>query len=351
MNEARWTHKTHTARRRQLGLLEEHLDRDTPLTSLTSHDIRGYRDAVTHLRPNRGKVASKEFAKRQTDNPAHWIDGKTATLIFEPTKAFFKWSKSEQGYIERNPAEDVRISVPQKAKGKRSRLPFTADQLQRLFSCPLFTGCLSADRRFAPGTVVVKDARYWIPILGFYTGARLGELVQLHFADVDTSAAVPYIHINEDNAGAVGSDTAKHVKSHAGVRRVPLHPDLIALGFVEFVHQRRQAKKRVSKRLFHEVAFGRDGQASTVFSKWFGRLLDMVGLNDPALVFHSFRHNAEDAFRNAGQQQYVIDRIIGHSDGATSAAYGEGIDLEMAYAAVKAMKLKVRLPEVLELSA
>ena len=298
------------------------------------------------MRPNKGKIAVTDFAKRQTDNPAHWIDGKTAALIFEATKTFFKWAKAEQGYIERNPAEDVRIAVQQKPKGTRSRRPFNAEELQRLFSSSLFTGCLSVNRRFVPGKVVVKDARYWIPILGFYTGARLGELVQLHLQDVDTSSAIPYIHINEENAGAAGSDTAKHVKSHAGVRRVPLHPDLMTLGFGDFVLKRRQMK-RGSKRLFREIDFGQDGQASTTFSKWFGRLMNMVGLSDPTLVFHSMRHNAEDAFRNAGQQQYVIDRIIGHSDSATSAGYGDGIDLEVAYEAVKAMKLKVRVPEVL----
>jgi hypothetical protein len=132
------------------------------------------------------------------------------------------------------------------------------------------------------------------------------------------------------------------VKSEAGVRKVPLHPDLLSLGFAEFVAGRAKGKSQ-SKRLFHRVAYGADGQPSTIFSKWFARFLDKVGLNDPALVFHSFRHNAEDAFRNARQPQYVIDRIIGHSDGATSAGYGEGISLEVAQQAVHEMEMKIAL--------
>jgi integrase len=97
-------------------------------------------------------------------------------------------------------------------------------------------------------------------------------------------------------------------------------------------------------RLFFEVRYGADGVPSTVFSKWFARFLDKLGLTDPTIVFHSFRHSAEDAFRNAALPQYQIDRIIGHSDDSTSAGYGEGISLDTAYAAVKAMKLKADLP-------
>ena len=131
-----------------------------------------------------------------------------------------------------------------------------------------------------------------------------------------------------------------------------LHPHttaqlpLLTLGFGEFV-ARVHKEKRNSVRLFWRTAHGADGQASTVFSKWFARLLDKSGLTDPGLVFHSFRHHAEDCFRNALLPQTVIDRIIGHSDGSTSAGYGEGVWLETAYEAVKAMRFRVRLPEIL----
>ncbi|MEQ1517769.1 MAG: site-specific integrase, partial [Usitatibacteraceae bacterium] len=199
-------------------------------------------------------------------------------------------------------------------------------------------------RRFMSGSCKVQDAYYWVPILGFYTGARLGELVQLHLADVTCEDGVPLLRITEDGADGNAAHI-KHVKSEAGVRQIPLHPDLISLGFMAFVDLRRKRQRKGSKRLFPEVKFGADGQASTVFSKWFGRMMSKAGIADPALVFHSFRHNAEDALRNGLQPQYVIDRIIGHSDGATSAGYGEGISLTTAQSAVVAAKLKIRLPE------
>ena len=118
----------------------------------------------------------------------------------------------------------------------------------------------------------------------------------------------------------------------------------MALGFAHFIERVRK-EKRPTPRVFWRTAHGRDGQASTVFSKWFARLLDKSGLTDPALVFHSFRHNAEDSFRKALLPQKVIDRIIGHTDGDTSDGYGAGLWLETSYEAVKAMKLRVKISD------
>jgi integrase len=342
---SKWTEKTLAGRVRQLRFVEEHFGAETSIGAITSHDVRRYRDAVRRLRSNHHAGKGLTFSEKQTSSEAHRIDPKTASLIFETAKAFFRWANATEGYIPSNPAADVRIEAPKKPKGKKPRRPFSSEELEILFSSPLFTGSKSMRRRFEPGPVVFKDDCYSIPIIGFYTGARLGEIVQLHLEDVQFDGPIPHFEITEENSGATGSQDAKHVKSAAGVRKVPLHPDLLTLGFAEFVAQRRKGKSS-SKRLFHRIAYGADKRASTVFSKWFARFCDKAGLSDPAIVFHSFRHNAEDAFRNANQQQYVIDRIIGHSDSATSAAYGEGIDLETAYAAVKAMKLKVRLPSL-----
>lgn len=340
-----WTAKTWKSRQQRMAFLVEHIGPERPIAAVTPADIRDYADAVTRLRRSQVR-GGNTFLARQTDNPEHRIAAKTAVLTFETTKAFFRWAKSKQGFILANPSEDIALDLPKASKAKRSRRPFSAEELIALFSAPLFTGCQSSNRRFAAGSVVLKDAYYWIPLLGFYTGARLGELVQLHLDDVQLDGAIPYLEITDANAGAAGTDEHKSVKSHAGVRRVPLHPDLMALGFAEFMKKRRRGH-RSSRRVFWEVAYGADQQASTVFSKWFARFLDKAGLDDPALVFHSFRHCAEDAFRDALLPQYVIDRIVGHSDGATSSGYGLGISLEVAYDAVCRMHLKADLKSLI----
>ena len=233
--------------------------------------------------------------------------------------------------------------VEQGKKGERSRRPFEAEEIERLFSSPLFRGCQSAHRRDVPGKKIIQDGKYWIPILGLYTGCRLGELVQLAIEDVREEGGIAYLDINEKEL--MGEDQ-KSVKSRAGMRKVPLHPDLIELGFLNFVAKRaKQDKPNV--RVFKEIRFGVDKQASTEYSKIFARLMDKVGLTDPRLVFHSWRHGVEDALRNAEVQPYVIDAIVGHADNTMGGKYGKGVALAVLADAVANMKLPVRLTEII----
>jgi integrase len=339
--KAQWSPKTHKDREKKLSYLVQHIGAERALSTITAQDLVAYRDAIRRLRKQSKRTAGASFITQQTENAEARISQTTAENIFVPCKAFFGWAKGDQGLIAVNPAENVRFPKVKAVKGGKPRRPFKANELERLFSSPVFTGMKSAKRRFEPGSLVVKGAYFWLPVLGYYTGARLGELVQLHVADIHLDGPVPYINISEDGGELRGSGLEKSVKSDAGVRKVPIHPDVMALGFAAFVAKALKDKR--NKRLFWEVAFGADGQASTVFSKWFARLMDKAGLSDPSLVFHSFRHTAEDAFRNASAQQYVIDRIIGHSGGKVSDGYGEGISLETASEALIKAKLPVSL--------
>lgn len=348
LNEGKgqWTPKTHKDRDKKLSYLVQHLGPDRVLSTITPQDVVTYRDAIRRLRRQSKRTSGTTFLAQQTDNEAARISQTTAENIFVPCKAFFVWAKGHQGLIAANPAEDVRFPKAKATKGGKPRRPFKADEIERLFSSPVFTGMKSAKRRFEPGDCVLKDAYFWLPILGYYSGARLGELVQLHLEDVHLDGPIPFIDITEEGGEARGSGGEKSVKTDAGVRRVPIHPDVMTLGFAAFVA--KAVKEKRSKRLFWQVGFGADGQASTVFSKWFARLMDKASLKDPSLVFHSFRHTAVDAFKNAFVPQYATDRIIGHTGGKTSDGYGEGISLETASQALIKAKLPISLISVLK---
>ena len=338
-----WAEKTFVARSKQLGYLQEFLGPQKRVATVTSNNIRAYRNALTMLRSNRGRAKQMTFTDRLTENTGSQISNKSASIIFEPAKAFFRWAKEDEGIIAKNPAADVRWQSTITGKPGVKRRPFNANELAVLFGSPLFTGSKSEYRRFQPGDTIVKDARYWIPIIGFYTGMRLGEIVQMHISDAVLDAEVPHFDLNEHS----GSGDPKHIKTAAGIRRVPIHPDILELGFATFVGKRQKWGK-ACKRIFSEITLGADGQASTQFSKFFARLMDNVGLTDPTLTFHSFRHGAEDAFRNANLQQYTIDSIMGHSDGKVSSQYGEGPSLSVKAEAVEIMKLPVSLVPLLK---
>lgn len=330
---ASWTLKTQVSNKAKLRYLVDYVGPDVPVGSVTPQQVRAFRDAIREMKIERARtrdltVQGRVAATGQT------IDVRTATLIFECAKAFFRWA-AEEVHIPSNPAKEIAVKKGEKPR-TRPRRPFATNEIERLFSAPNFAGFKSRSQRFKAGGLKVDDAYFWIPILGFFTGARLGELVQLHMSDVHLDGPIPFIDINE-NGAQPDTGAQKRVKSAAGIRKVPLHPDLLTLGFAEFV-ARRKKDPRARPRLFWEVPFGADGQASTVFSKWFGRLLQSVGLSDSSLVFHSFRHGAQDAFKNAETLQYVTDQIIGHADGKVSSSYGQGVSLEVLYKAVRQAK-------------
>jgi hypothetical protein len=79
-------------------------------------------------------------------------------------------------------------------------------------------------------------------------------------------------------------------KSRAGVRRVPVHSDLVALV------ERRTAGKAPTAFLFHEAAEVPGRERSAPLSKRFGRYRQTVGVHEreegrrhSAVDFHSFR--------------------------------------------------------------
>ena len=109
-------------------------------------------------------------------------------------------------------------------------------------------------------------------------------------------------------------DEGKRVKTKSSRRKVPIHTELVALGFLEFVEGCRESG--VKAKLFPDLRPDRSGVMTGNWSKWWGRYARKLGITDHRKVFHSFRHTFKDACRAAGVSEEVHDRLTGHS-GAT----------------------------------
>ncbi len=109
-------------------------------------------------------------------------------------------------------------------------------------------------------------------------------------------------------------DAGRRVKTENSLRAVPVHPELIRIGFLEFVGHMRAAAG-TEARLFPLLTPGPKGGFGEAFSKWFGRYKRGLGITNPNSVFHSFRHGFKDALRAAGVNEDVNDALTGHSGG------------------------------------
>ena len=115
--------------------------------------------------------------------------------------------------------EVVGFSRPVDAEHRspRGRYPFSEKQLRKLFSSPVYTGCKSASRRSAKGQHVIRDGKFWIPLIALYSSMRLGEIVQLLVGDIKSEHGVAYFDICR------GEGEKKQIKTASSMRRVPIH--------------------------------------------------------------------------------------------------------------------------------
>jgi hypothetical protein len=143
---------------------------------------------------------------------------KTSNSRFTAVKSLFNFAERDLEQLDRNPWAGLDIGY--RTESRRS--PWTSAQLQAFFGLPLFTK-YELPKAWNAGA----DASYWLPILGLYTGARIGELCQLRVNDVFSSEARHFIRISDEAEG-------NKIKSDAGVRDVPIHSELIRLGFLDY---------------------------------------------------------------------------------------------------------------------
>lgn len=237
------------------------------------------------------------LSRYQGDAFRSWLLTKDATS--KTTRDRFTWVKSLLKYaardlelIPRSPWEGLDIA----AKTTARRRPWSEEELLNLFSQPLFIRGELPKEPKAGGA-----AAYWIPLLGRYTGARLSELAQLQVKDVVMCGQSLAISINDEG-------DQQRVKTEAGIRVVPLHPELQRLGFAEYVAKVREAG---GASLWPALKF-RKGKPGGYLSEWFGRYRKSIGIAAEYPDFHCFRHTVRSDLAFAKVDPRVQDDLTGH---------------------------------------
>lgn len=122
---------------------------------------------------------------------------------------------------------------------------------------------------------------------------------------------------------------------------MPLHPDLVAEGFVEYVQSLPAGAELFGD--FGRGAFGRRAsKASEWFSKWAREKFAIV---DKRKVAHSARHRFKDVCRAAGMPLEIHDKLTGHTTPGVGARYGQGHGVDALAKAVASLKLLDGLAE------
>lgn len=321
-----WTGKTADAIKDECGWFLEVVG-NKAVTAMTKADFRTYRDLLKKLPPHwtkRSELAGLSFTAAAE---------KAASLSLEPLSpanfnkrlgfigSFWNYVSKRHDSVIHSPVGQMLEKRPKGMTAKDRRDPFPLRVLPFIFQAPLYTGCQSVSSWTKPGNKALRDSfMFWLPLLGLFSGMRLGEAAGLETADL--------IDIKRDGK-AVGLCCYlfdRDLKTAAAKRVVPVHSEVMQCGFGQFVAMRR---KRGDVRLFPDSPIGCDGTFSHTPSKWFNdRFLPSAGVrrkdgvvdDDQAklnkLVFHSFRHNFEDAAKVAGMKPEIRDMFLGHASQA-----------------------------------
>lgn len=293
---------------------------DLPIAQFSPDVLRGFR--ATHL----SQMPAKENQVRQKFGTATMTESILAIegtdwprmsaserdLRMQWIYRMFRWFHAQK-WIPDDPCtglrgESVQTKVERKqaAIAHKERTAFTKDEIENIFAAPVYrAGAWKATRA---GTFrTFQPFHYWLPLLGLFTGARIGELCQLYLDDVRCEEGDWFIDINQSSAD-------KSLKNSWSARYVPLHPKLVELGFIRWCDELR---KNGYKRVFPELSWNPTNRYAKEPIRAMSQFLEKLGMpRDGTKVFHSFRHGVNDLLQKRTSMPDIMrKRMMGHEPG------------------------------------
>lgn len=197
---------------------------------------------------------------------------------------------------------------PRKPKAGAIRLAQekpSPDQVRPIFDLPIFTGCRDATNRHVPGDAVFHGGVYYLPMLFAYLGARRNEFAGLETNDVLDTLHGPAIHIR--------ANAHRSIKNAQSDRLLPVPPELLRLGFLDYVETiRKVGYRQLFPELFSTLLTKND--PGDRFYKDFIPIVKASPHFSSGLwkrSIHALRHGFSDTMKQAGVDTGIISDIAG----------------------------------------
>ncbi|MCN9244856.1 site-specific integrase [Streptomyces sp. RY43-2] len=271
------------------------------LARLTTRDVRTFLDG---LRTTCQCCAQKRDAVRQSCCAIGQCCGKrlsplTVTYVHAVLKSALEHAVREDE-LPRNVARNVKTTTPR----PRRFQPLTAAEARQFLQA-------AAD-----------DRLHALYELALRTGLRKGELLGLHWEDLDLDRGTATIHRSLQRTRTQGL-TVLNTKTLASERRIALPTECIAS---LKIHQERQQEKRqaagtgwTDNGLVFTTPKGKP-LAPTNLTRRFRRLLHKAELR--TIRFHDLRHSTATLLLEQGVDLIVIKELLGHAHiGVTAGVY------------------------------
>lgn len=267
-----WTPRTLINYTSDLNVFQR-LIADVPINRFTKHDASNVREKLKTLPKNNSK-SGEPISSRRANN------------LLTNISSFFSWCEKERDLINSNVFYGKSLPVPNDDEGRER---FTEEDLLTIFTNKRFT---KPDKK--------RMFNYWVPIIAYYSGMRLAEISFLRKQDI--------IQVNGIWAFAIKpfqiDDKKRTIKNKKSTRTIPIHSDIIKLGFLDYVESCKGELLFDTKRANHKH--------DDAIGKSFGVFKKKLGLPE-GKVFHSFRMTFMDIAAQQNLDLVLIKDFVGHS--------------------------------------
>ncbi len=280
-----------------LGNLSSYFD-DSDIKKLHREDFVTFRDKVLRFLPKKSTKlifrdkTTKEIIQIVKSKKLECLEKGTINKHLRRVHQVFEWAYNND-YTSKNLTKDLAFKESKKAKKqKTAKIPYTNEELKLLFEkSPWYTTEISKTLKNNPEHI-------FIPLLCLFTGAKPTELAMLQVSDIKTKEGVIGIEFND------------HVKNHYNLRFTPLSKILLDIGFLNFV---KYQKKLKYKQLFPAIKMYESGGTNftnnyTIYNREFIS-------QEKDKTFYSLKHLVNQKLKNKEKPLYIINDIMGHSDG------------------------------------
>lgn len=305
------------------------VDRFLELWYASTHVANATKQAWSGKLRNLMKHAEKDdVAAITVDDVVKWrnarkLSGIAARTISEGdlsgVRALFNWAigETELPSITTNPVAGVTMTFKEPSSTRQKGFKFDeADLILRSTLLPV-EGFTQAG----------AGARRWVPWLCAFSGARVGEIGQIHHRNI-----IEEVTPSGFKAWCMRLTPEDGSMKNGKYRIVPLHPQVLEQGFLDYVELRRD------KPLFYEPGLARKAdthhrQADKVGERLAAWVRDLK-IDKRVQPNHGWRHRFESIGRSLQLRKDIIDYIAGHVASDVAGKYGDYL-VEALYMAIQ----------------
>lgn len=304
-----WHEKTLDKNKREFNILLEAIG-DIPVGDISRRILDDTFEEVIKGLPMGNKTPYNQMSVKQLvavarnndiEDPEDVVAPKTSSEYKKTLQGLFLYCRKKD-YIENAPTNNMLT----KFHKRNERGIFTNTEVKAIYNF-----CMKQSEPY----------KKWCVPLMIYTGCRNKEITQLTKSDIKKcpETGIWYIHINRLDG--------REVKSDAGIRQVPVHNDLIDIGFIDYCHTCKD-----------ELFKGAESKTLTRFYQSVKNKLELPMCDERGnrLALYSTRHRFITTILNNTGKLELVQSIVGHklNKSITTGFYFDGFDLKVKAEAV-----------------